>query len=209
MRRAAVGAPGSGGSLLAIDDGLVQPPGPRRCSPSPEGLVLTAARQGRLRLPITSPYRATVVPASTGDGLRITVGRSKTDQEGEGAVVGIAYGTDWRTCPVRAWRAWVEAARLVDGPAFRNLRNGAVTGERIAGGGIARVVKRRAQAAGLDPALFQRPLAAQRLRDHRGTPRRTRAQDHASGTVDDECGHARLHPRGRVVRQQPVSEVGL
>jgi integrase len=86
--------------------------------------------------------------------LRITVGRSKTDQEGEGAVVGIAYGTDWRTCPVRAWRAWVEAARLVDGPAFRNLRNGAVTGERIAGGGIARVVKRRAQAAGLDPALF-------------------------------------------------------
>jgi len=48
----------------------------------------------------------------------------------------------------------VEAARLVDGPAFRNLRNGAVTGERIAGGGIARVVKRRAQAAGLDPALF-------------------------------------------------------
>ena len=82
------------------------------------------------------------------------MGRSKTDQEGEGAVVGMTHGTDRRTCPVRAWRAWVEAARLVDGPAFRNLRNGAVTGERIAGGGIARVVKRRAQAAGLDPALF-------------------------------------------------------
>ena len=82
------------------------------------------------------------------------MGRSKTDQEGEGAVVGMTHGTDRRTCPVRAWRAWVEAARLVDGPAFRNLRNGAVTGERIAGGGIAGVVKRRAQAAGLDPALF-------------------------------------------------------
>src|SRR5688500_12533536 len=67
MRRAAVGSPGSGGSLLAIDDGLVQPPGPRRCSPSPEGLVLTAARQGRLRLPITSPYRAGVCLRSADD----------------------------------------------------------------------------------------------------------------------------------------------
>ena len=40
----------------------------------------------------------------TGDGLRITVGRSKTDQEGEGAVVGIAYGSNPPTCPMRAER---------------------------------------------------------------------------------------------------------
>jgi integrase len=44
--------------------------------------------------------------AETGDGLRITVGRSKTDQEGEGSVVGITYGSNPPTCPVRAWRAW-------------------------------------------------------------------------------------------------------
>jgi site-specific recombinase XerD len=92
--------------------------------------------------------------AETGDGLRITVGRSKTDQEGEGAVVGIAYGSNPPTCPVRAWRAWVEAAGLVDGPAFRQLGNGRVTDKRIAGDGIARMVKRRATAAGLDPEMF-------------------------------------------------------
>jgi integrase len=90
----------------------------------------------------------------TGDGLRITVGRSKTDQEGEGAVVGITYGSNPPTCPVRAWRAWVEAAQLVDGPAFRQLGNGRVTDKRIAGDGIARMLKRRATAAGLDPELF-------------------------------------------------------
>jgi hypothetical protein len=32
-----------------------------------------------------------------------------------------------------------------------------VTGERLAGAGIARMVQRRAQAAGLDPALFPGP----------------------------------------------------
>ena len=31
------------------------------------------------------------------------------------------------TCPVHAWRAWVAAAGLVDGPAFCQLGNGRVT----------------------------------------------------------------------------------
>jgi len=37
----------------------------------------------------------------TGHGVRINVGRSKTDQEGKGAVVGITYGSNPPTCPVR------------------------------------------------------------------------------------------------------------
>src|SRR4051812_29946260 len=82
----------------------------------------------------------------TADGLRIAVTRSKTDQEGQGALVGIAYGSKRPTCPVRAWRAWAEAARLEGGPAFVSLRHGAVTNERLTGGGIARVIKRRAEA---------------------------------------------------------------
>lgn len=90
----------------------------------------------------------------TGDGLRVTVERSKTDQEGAGSVVGIAYGSNPPTCPVRAWRAWVAAAQLVDGPAFRQLGHGRVTDKAIAGDGIARMVKRRATAAGLDPEMF-------------------------------------------------------
>lgn len=91
---------------------------------------------------------------ATGDGLRIAVERSKTDQEGEGAVVGIAYGSNPPTCAVRAWRAWVEASGIGDGPAFRQLGHGRVTDKVIAGDGIARMVKRRATAAGLDPDMF-------------------------------------------------------
>ncbi len=89
-----------------------------------------------------------------GEGLRVTLGRSKTDQEAEGSTIGIAYGSNPPTCPVRAWRAWLERSGIEDGPAFRRLSHGRVTAERIAGDGIARMVKRRAKAAGYAPELF-------------------------------------------------------
>lgn len=49
----------------------------------------------------------------------------------------------------------MEAAQLVNGPAFRQLGNGRVTAKRIAGDGIvSRMVKRRATAAGLASEVF-------------------------------------------------------
>ncbi len=90
----------------------------------------------------------------TADGLKVSVGRSKTDQEAEGHTIGITYGSNPPTCPVRAWRAWLERSALGDGPAFRRLSHGRVTPGRIAGDGIARMVKRRAKAAGYAPELF-------------------------------------------------------
>jgi site-specific recombinase XerC len=47
----------------------------------------------------------------TGDGLVITLRRSKIDQEGEGRKVGLLYGSNPGTCPVRALRAWQEHPR--------------------------------------------------------------------------------------------------
>jgi site-specific recombinase XerD len=90
----------------------------------------------------------------TGEGLRISVGRSKTDQEGDGHIIGITYGSNPPTCPVRAWRAWLERSGLEDGSAFRRLSHGQVTAERLAGDGIARMVKRRVTAVGYAPELF-------------------------------------------------------
>jgi hypothetical protein len=92
--------------------------------------------------------------AETGEGLRITLGRSKTDQEAEGSTVGITYGSNPPTCPVRAWRAWVERSGIEDGAAYRRLSHGRLTAERIAGDGIARTVKRQAKAAGYAAELF-------------------------------------------------------
>ena len=48
----------------------------------------------------------------TSDGLVITLRRSKVDQEGEGRKLGIPYGSNPDTCPVRSLKAWLEAAGI-------------------------------------------------------------------------------------------------
>ena len=93
--------------------------------------------------------------AETADGLVIRVRRSKTDPEGKGISVALPYGSTAATCPVRSYRAWTEAARLDHGPAFRAIdRHGRVAAGRLYPGSIARIVKRAAEAAGLDPAAY-------------------------------------------------------
>lgn len=84
-------------------------------------------------------------------GLRVGIGRSKTDQEALGAVRGIPYGTASATCPVAAWRAWRRAAGLTTGPAFRGVnRWGKVMPSRLSDRAVSLIVKRRAEAAGLE-----------------------------------------------------------
>jgi integrase len=93
--------------------------------------------------------------AFTAEGLEVALRHSKTDQEGKGERKGIPYGSDPATCPVRALRAWLDAAHLEAGPLFREVtRHGQVKAAPLAGGSIARIVKRSAQAAGLDSAKF-------------------------------------------------------
>jgi len=92
--------------------------------------------------------------AVTGDGLVVTLRRSKTDQEGAGRTVGIPYGSDPTTCPVRATTGWISAAGLTTGPLFRSItRHGRVQG-RLSDWAVAQVVKAAATGAGLDPTLY-------------------------------------------------------
>ena len=74
----------------------------------------------------------------------------------QGRTVTLPYGSRRETCPVRSWRAWVAAARLDDGPAFRRMTKGgrSLRHERLGDRGVAEVIKRRAADAGLDPTLF-------------------------------------------------------
>lgn len=91
----------------------------------------------------------------TADGLVVTLRRSKTDQEGAGRKVGIPYGSDPSTCPVRALRAWLDAAGIVSGPLFRPVnRHGQVGARRLSDKAVALIVKRAAAAAGFDPSRF-------------------------------------------------------
>jgi site-specific recombinase XerD len=89
------------------------------------------------------------------EGLRVTLRRSKTDQEGAGEVKGIPYGRKLETCPVRALRAWLEAAGITAGPIFRSVnRHGQVQPGRLSDKAVALVVKRAAEAAGLDASRY-------------------------------------------------------
>lgn len=90
------------------------------------------------------------------DGLRIVLRRSKTDQEGKGLIKGIVYGNNEKTCPVRAWKAWVKAAGITDGQAFRSLGTAKKPkiGKSLSGQRIACIVKSRVKTVGLDSAQF-------------------------------------------------------
>lgn len=89
------------------------------------------------------------------NGLEIALRRSKTDQEGEGRLIGVPYGSNLVTCPVRAMQEWLERLSIVDGPLFRSVDRGEHVGAtRLAPQVVALIVKRRAQSVGFDPARF-------------------------------------------------------
>ena len=93
--------------------------------------------------------------AETGDGLVLALRRSKTDQEGQGAKVALPFGSHPETCPVRSFRAWIAASGITAGPVFRGVNNrGQLAGKRLDSNSVARIVKKCARRAGLDPAPY-------------------------------------------------------
>ncbi len=98
-------------------------------------------------------------------GLRLTLLRSKGERTGKAVTVALPYGAT-ELCPVRALRRWQAAAGITEGAVFRRLwqpptRKGkdgrplpspVVGAQAIDAGTVARVVKRRAAAAGFDRA---------------------------------------------------------
>ena len=87
----------------------------------------------------------------TADGAIIRLGKSKTDQEGQGRRVALPYGSDPNTCPVRALRAWLEQANITAGAVFRGIdRFGVVSNQGLHADSVAYLVKRAAGRAGLE-----------------------------------------------------------
>ena len=89
------------------------------------------------------------------DGLRLRLRQSKTDQERAGTTLGLHYGDRPLTCPVRASQDWIRRIAITDGPVFRSVdRHGNVGNRALDGGSVARIVKRAASRAGLDPSAY-------------------------------------------------------
>lgn len=82
-------------------------------------------------------------------GYLIRISRSKTDQEGKGRLVPLRRRSG-AYCPVASLLQWLERSQITDGHLFRAVdRHGRICGS-LSGRAIAEVVKRRADAAGLD-----------------------------------------------------------
>ena len=77
----------------------------------------------------------------TADGLTVHLNKSKADQEGDGQQVGIPFGSNPATCPVRAWRTWLQAAGITSGRAFRSIDRHGRIGESISDKAVALIVK--------------------------------------------------------------------
>src|SRR5205085_4908053 len=66
------------------------------------------------------------------EGLVVTIRRSKTDQDAAGRQVGLPYGSNPATCPVRTLRAWLDLAGITNGPLYRPVdRHGKIAGSRL------------------------------------------------------------------------------
>ncbi len=90
-------------------------------------------------------------------GLKIQIRSSKTDQAGAGQDVAVLDGERLR---VKAALAdWLTTAGITTGPIFRRLASDPKVGGRVLPAAltthsVATIVKRRAEQAGLDPAVF-------------------------------------------------------
>ncbi|MHB1447429.1 MAG: site-specific integrase [Acidimicrobiales bacterium] len=144
----------------------------------------------------------------TDEGLVVTVRRSKTDQAGAGRKLGIPYGSNPATCPVRAFRAWLEVAELRSGPLFPRIDR-AGRGQPMSAQAVAIVVKRAAGRAGLDAADF----AGHSLRA--GLATSAAAAGVSERVIAEQTGHRsmavlrRYIREGSLFRENAAAAVGL
>lgn len=90
----------------------------------------------------------------TDKGLRVTLRRSKTDQEGAGREVAIPLDPRAALCPVSALIDWLTEASIDDGPVFRSVTKSGRVGDGLTARSVANIIKAHVEAAGYDPAQF-------------------------------------------------------
>ncbi len=144
------------------------------------------------------------------EGLVVNIRRSKTDQEGAGRRVGVPYGSNPTTCPVRSLDAWRQAARINDGPLFLTFdRRGRLTPDRLHPSAVNRIVQRSVAATGVSPAGY----SAHSLRA--GLATAAAAAGVSERAIMAQTGHrsltvARGYIReGSLFRENAAAQVGL
>jgi integrase len=143
-------------------------------------------------------------------GLVVRIRRSKTDPEGAGRLVGIPFGSNPATCPVRAVRAWLQATGIATGPLLRPVnRHGTVAPGRLTAASANRAVQRAVRQAGIDPT----PYSAHSLRA--GLATSAAEAGVSERAIMAQTGHrslavARSYIRsGSLFRDNAAAQVGL
>jgi integrase len=149
----------------------------------------------------------------TNDGLRLMVGRSKTDKAGQGAELGIPWGHSAETCPVQALQGWLKAAEIERGPVFRRVTRWNTSGSgRLHPDAVRQILIKRARQARVKGTLWE-PVTPHGLRAGFITTA------YKNGVPDEEImGHSRHRSlttmrsyvrRAKLSSTSPAGKVGL
>jgi len=151
--------------------------------------------------------------AWSNDGVKLLLGKSKTDKEGQGVELLIVFGRHEATCPVRALKHWLETGRIKTGPVFRKVNKaGRVEVRRLSEDAVRQILLRRAAQAGVRGSLAE-PISPHGLRAGFVTTA------YRNGVPDEEImGHTRHRSlatmrsyirRAKLSHTSPSSKVGL
>ncbi len=160
-------APRQAAALMAADLRAIVPTGNALIDKRDRALLLlgwaAALRRSELvGLDTTADYSAdaTGYIDLTDEGARITLLKSKTDQEGAGQSIAVPY-TGTAHCPVTALQEWIKAADIDSGPVFRSIAKGSrLRHKRLPAEAVGLILKKRAAAAGLSEPLTAHSLRA-------------------------------------------------
>ena len=184
--------------LRSMVDSLPEPLGKDRLRALRNRSLLTIGWVGGMR-------RSEIVALQVSDvqkvpeGLRVTIRRSKTDQEAKGRVIAIPYGTWLQTCPVRSLESWLTAAGIEEGPLFRtvtpdgkDVRPWSITDRQLAN-----IVKQCAKNAGVEGRFAGHSLRAGLVTSAVRAGKQIKS-------IQAQTGHKTLEVLYRYVREQEL-----
>ncbi len=148
--------------------------------------------------------------AQADEGLVITIRKSKTDQVRQGRKLGIPFGSNPETCPVRAVLGWLDSSGIQEGALFRPVnRHGQLLEKRLSDRAVAEVVQRSLKAAGKSA----RGYSGHSLRA--GLVTQAAMSGASERSIQEQSGHRSLAVMRRYIRdgslfrENAASKVGL
>jgi len=134
------------------------------------------------------------------EGIAVLIRRSKTDQAGEGRLVGVPWGQYEGTCPVKSLQAWIDHLPLpTSGPIFRRIdRHGNIGTGRLSAAAVSLIVKARLAEINIDPVGY----SAHSIRVGFVTEARARGADEYS--IRRQTGHRSLANMETYIRDSEI-----